>query len=76
VKVGLATSSSRAGSPSLDPGGVYHFSVRIANLPAFIANALAVKAMELEKSAVRDVVKIDEQQNAVRKDTYHIVADC
>ena len=31
---------------------------------------LVVKARELEQSAVREVVKVDEQQNAVRKDMF------
>jgi len=33
-------------------------------------DTLAVKARELEQSAVRDIVKVDEQQNSVRKDMF------
>jgi DNA-binding helix-hairpin-helix protein with protein kinase domain len=33
-------------------------------------DTLAVKARELEQSAVREVVKVDEQQNMVRKDMF------
>jgi len=33
-------------------------------------DTLAVKARELEQSAVREIVKVDEQQNTVRKDMF------
>jgi hypothetical protein len=35
-------------------------------------DSLAVKARELEQNAVREVVKVDEQQNTVRRDMFSL----